>query len=274
MTDKSSEELTDIELKTIIQLVHKHTGMTMTTNKKSLLQGRLRPRMRTLGLTTFAEYIRYLSDHRDETQDFINRITTNETSFFRTSRVWDYFQNEFLPKWQKENKGKKLRIWSGASSTGEEIYTIGICCHEFTLKFADFDYSILGTDISTNVLNQAKKGLYNGKSIDNLKNSNQKVFEKYFKQNDGAFTVSETVRSKIQFAPHNLLFPQPSTFDLVFLRNVLIYFEGAEQEKILSNVSQSLVDRGQLILGESESLTGIKTNFQFIAPLVYENRKT
>lgn len=139
-------------LEKVLALVYKHTGITMTENKKTLLQGRLRPRIRVLNLNSYAEYLTYLESHKDETQTFINLVTTNETFFFRTQRVWDYFNKELLPNWMKENPKKTLRIWSAAASTGAEIYSIGICCEEFRQKNPTFNFSLIGTDISTEVL--------------------------------------------------------------------------------------------------------------------------
>ncbi len=266
-------ELNSEELEMIVQLVYKHTGMTMSQNKKVLLQGRIRPRLRNLGLSSFSEYIKYLEKNKNEVQEFINQVTTNETAFFRTKRIWNFFQNEYLPDWTSKNPRKKLKIWSGAASSGEEIYTIAMCCAEFSKKVPTFDYSILGTDISTQVLKFAELGVYQGKSIDSIRNHSIDLFEKYFlKTNESEFQISNTLKQKVKFATHNLMHPQNSLFDLIFLRNVLIYFEPNEQEIILNYMSNALTPEGKIIIGESESLTGVKSRFRFFAAQIYENR--
>ena len=247
----------------------------MASNKRTLLQGRLRPRIRTLGLSSYEQYFVYLTEHKSEIQTFINLVTTNETSFFRTQRVWDFFSKEFLPSWAERHRKEPLRIWSAAASSGEEVYTIAICCEEFRARNQSFSYQLLGTDISTNVLAIAEKGEYQGRSIDAFLSSNKQTFGKYLTPVGDAFRVADHVRGKIRFSTHNLFqqFPQANSFNIVFLRNVLIYFEPEDQEKVLQNVSRALLDNGTLVIGESESLSRLKTPFQFKSPLIYENRK-
>ncbi|MGN6703663.1 MAG: CheR family methyltransferase, partial [Burkholderiaceae bacterium] len=119
----------------LLGLVHRHTGITMSERKSVLLQGRLRPRLRALSLTRYQDYLDFLARHPDEVQRFINLVTTNETSFFRTARVWEFFTNTFLPAWQANARpGQPLRIWSAAASTGEEAYSIAMLCDDFAQK--------------------------------------------------------------------------------------------------------------------------------------------
>jgi chemotaxis protein methyltransferase CheR len=266
-------ELDGPELEKIIMLVHKLTGISMGTNKKTLIQGRLRPRIRTLGLSNFENYLEYINANKNEIQEFINLVTTNETSFFRTQRVWEYFTKDFLPNWYKENPKKTLKIWSGASSSGEEVYTIGICCEEFRLKNPDFNYQIVGTDISSDVLKIAETGEYSGRSIENFKSNNRLLFDKFMISKGEVYSVHSDVKLKIRFGIHNLFsLPKEKAFyDIVFLRNVLIYFEPKDIEKVLSNISHGLIKQGILIIGESESLSSLKTPFKYKLPLVYEN---
>lgn len=266
-------ELDQKTLEKIFQLVHRLTGISLGDSKKTLVQGRLRPRMRALQLSRFEDYLVYLDSHENEVQEFINLMTTNETSFFRTQRVWEYFVNDYLPNWSRGNPQGTLKIWSGASSSGEEVYTIGICCEEHRLKTPGFNYQIMGSDISTDVLAIAEKGIYSGRSIENFKKLNQKLFEKYLLPVSEGFRLRDDVKSKIRFFSHNLFSapPQSAGFDIVFLRNVLIYFETQDQEKVLSNIGRSLVGNGILIIGESESLGGMNTPFKYKQPLVYTN---
>ncbi len=272
MSASGLDELDKSSLEKILVLVHRYTGIKMGEAKKTMLQGRLRPRIRELGLDSYEHYLEYLNANKKEVQEFINLVTTNETSFFRTQRVWEFFTKEFLPRWTKENPKKTLRIWSGASSSGEEIYTIAICCEEHLLRNEGFNYQIIGTDISSDVLDVATSGKYSGRSIENFKSSNRILFDKYLMPNDGEFKFRDDLRLKINFKNHNLFNPpfQKSHFDIVFLRNVLIYFEVKDQEIVLKNVGESLVNDGLLIIGESESLSSLKTPFVFNNPLIYK----
>ena len=266
------DEMDDSTLRKFLELVHLHAGITMTHAKKTLLQGRIRPRIKKLGLESYSSYLDLMKTDKNEIQEFINLVTTHETSFFRTQRVWDYFNNDFLPKWIDDNPDKVLRIWSAASSTGEEVYTIGICCEEFRSQNAKFNYQILGTDISTTVIAQAIQGEYAGRSIENFKMNNKLLFEKYMNVKEDKYCVTNSVKSKIRFAPHNLYhrLPAPNDFDIVFLRNVLIYFEKSDQEKVVANIDKALSAPGVLVIGESESLNGLSTSLDFVSPLIYK----
>lgn len=265
-------DLDSSSLEKVLSLVYKLTGISMGTNKKTLIQGRLRPRIRKLGLENYVKYLEYLNSNKDEIQIFINLVTTNETSFFRTHRVWEYFNKDFLPTWWAKNPKKILKIWSGASSSGEEVYTIGICCEEFKLKNAGFSYQIFGSDISSEMLSIAEQAEYSGRSIEAFKTSNRPLFDKYMQQNGQMFKVLFDVKSKIRFGIHNLftLPKERNHFDIIFLRNVLIYFEPADIEKVLANIGKGIVGKGILIIGESESLSSLQTPFKYKLPLVYE----
>lgn len=269
------EEMDESTLEKFLELVHSYTGITMSSAKKTLLQGRIRPRIKKLNLPDYISYIDYLKNDPIEKQQFIDIVTTHETSFFRTQRVWEFFQKEFLPNWFRHNSGKTLKIWSAAASSGEEVYTIGVCCEEFLAKNPLFSYQILGTDISTSVLDMAEKGEYAGRSIDNFKSSNADLFFKYLRDCGEKFRVREVLKSRIRFVVHNLSHkpPEANAFDIVFLRNVLIYFSAADQTKVLLNMGISLVNKGVLVIGESESLHGLKTSFDFKSPLIYQKNE-
>lgn len=271
-------ESNDMDVSTLdifLKLVHTYTGITMTHSKKTLLQRRITPRIKKLGLTSYASYIDLLNINKNEIQEFVNLVTTHETSFFRTQRVWDYFNTIYLPSWHEKNMGKTLKIWSAASSTGEETFTIGICCEDYRSRNPSFTYNILGTDISTDVLSIANKGNYSGRSIESFKNSNKLLFDKYLRSVGEEFNISNTIKKNVRFDIHNL-YKKPlvsNVFDIVFLRNVLIYFDHSDQSSVLENMSTALVGQGILIIGESESLTSHKTSFDFISPMTYTNKE-
>lgn len=270
------EDLNENSLRKALELVYKYTGISMSVNKRSLLQGRLRSRIKTLGFHSYDQYLEYLDTNKTEVQSFIDEVTTNETYFFRTARVWDYFNNVFLNEWYSANSDKTLKIWSGASSTGEEIYSIAICCEEFRSKNPGFNYHITGTDISSEVLKHAEAGEYSGRSIDLLKSSQPLLLEKYLIKKDEIYSYRPELKKNILFSYHNLftLPSQTNVFDIMFLRNVLIYFNEKDQERVLNNVSKAVKLDGTLIIGESESLGALKTPFQFEQPLIYKKKRS
>lgn len=275
----SMNELADIEptlLRKYFDLVHQLTGIHLNESKGTMLQGRLRKRVLSFKFDTYEKYFDYLNQHADEVQAFINMVTTNETYFFRTLRVWDYFYNEYLPRFTREHPAKPLQVWSGASSSGEEVYSIAISCEEHREKNPNFNYEIWGSDISTAVLAKAQRGAYVGRSIDGFKENRIDVFNKYLEKNGEEYVVKEKIKKKIHFEVHNLFHPPKykAHFDIIFLRNVLIYFKQKDQERVLENLALSLKDDGVLIIGESESLNGLIGKFQYQAPLIYKKGKS
>lgn len=269
-------KVADIDDKTLNQLikrVHQYTGITLAPSRKTMLQGRLRPRMRELHLVDFHEYLNYLEDHSEETQIFIDLVTTNETYFYRTPRVWVYLEKEFIPTWLANNPGIVFTVWSAAASSGEEAHTLGIVLQHIKIKYPAFKYQIVGSDISGEILGIAEKGVYTGRSIEFFKNERPELFLTYMRQNSsGSFSVLPDIRQNIAFQKHNLFkTPQFKTkFDLVLIRNVLIYFDTKDQEKVLFNVSQAMKKNALLVIGESESITRLQTPFSYKMPLIYD----
>lgn len=268
------EELDHYSLKKILSLIHSCTGISMGENKKTMIQGRLRPRMRDLGFSSFGQYLDYIKSNQEEIQGFIDLLTTNETYFFRTPRVWDFFCKEYLPQWVDKNPGKIMKVWSGASSSGEEAHTIAICCEEQKQKSATFNYQINATDISSEVLGIGAQGYYSGRSISMFMQTRKNLFDKYMIQSNEGYLVRSDLRSRIQFSSHNLFLAHPERhlYDIIFLRNVLIYFHPKDQEKVLRNVSRNLKDGGVLIIGESESLSNLEVPFCYQSPLIYRKK--
>lgn len=258
----------------LLRAVHRHTGISMNEKKWTMLQGRLRPRLRTLSLRCYRDYLALLENTPDEVRNFVNLVTTNETTFFRTPRVWDYFSQHFLPRWQEAKPGRPFRMWSAAASSGEEAYSAAMICEEFRVRHPDFQYQIHATDISSQVLAVAMAGNYGGRSIDGLKQQRPGLLAKYFRPSVGGHTVVPELRTHITFAEHNLYqrMARRESFDLIMLRNVLIYFEAPDQERVLENVRHTLTPEGVLIVGESESLSRLSTGYRFEQPLIYRNQ--
>ncbi|WP_394780227.1 CheR family methyltransferase [Undibacterium sp.] len=258
-------------LAALIVLVRKHTGIAMNEKKSVLLEGRLRPRLQALSLASYQDYLAMLESDHNEVPYFIDMVTTNDTLFFRTAQVWKFFSEQFLPEWRKLHPGECLHIWSAASASGEEVYSIAMLCHEFQRASGGFRYQILGTDISQNMLATAALGEYGGRSVERIKVSHPELFGKYFTAAAARARINDELKQYVGFAPHNLLSPLKSMkkFDIVFLRNVLIYFDAEHQTKVLGNVQQSMKPQARLIVGESDSISHLDAGYQFEMPLVY-----
>jgi len=265
-------EISEACLQDLISLIHKWTGITIGQNRKAMLYGRLKKRMLALGYHNFESYLDYAKNTPAEKIPFVDLVTTNETYFFRTPRIWEYIEKTFIPTWFQKHPEKTMRILSAASSSGEEAHSLGILCQEFKETHPAFIFQILGTDISTKMVERASLGKYNGRSIESFRSHPR--FAKYMKAQGEHFQAISEIKSRLEFRHHNLfqkLTAQP--FDLILLRNVLIYFKGPDQEKVIANLAPLLNPEGVFIIGESESLTHIQSDFEPIAPLIYRPKK-
>ena len=272
--ENQHSEISDVCYKNYCVLIHDLTGIHLRENRQDMLVGRLRKRLRALDLK-YEEYLEKVRKDASEQVVFVDLVTTNETYFYRTPRVWEHFKNVFLPEWFAANPGKEFRAWSAAASSGEEAHTLAIHCEEFKSKHPGFRYSITGTDISREMVELCEQGIYSGRSIQIFRTQHAELFNKYM-QNDGAgFKAITEVRSRLKFVQHNLFeaLVGQGSFDYVLLRNVLIYFTNSDQEKVLARVRAKMNDTSVLVIGESESLTQLNTSFEFISPLIYRSGK-
>jgi chemotaxis protein methyltransferase CheR len=258
-------------LTALIALVRKHTGIAMTERKSVLLERRLRPRVQALNLGSYQAYLDKVEQDRAEIPHFIDLVTTNDTLFFRTPQVWDYVEKEFLPQWWAAHPGQRLKVWSAASSSGEELYSMAMLCEEFGALHAGFSYQIHATDISRQILALARDGQYTGRSVERIQSTHPDWVKKYFRPSANGLRVVDALKKNVELAQHNLLTPLKSAkqFDLVFLRNVLIYFDQEQQQTILQQARLSMSSHAIMIVGESESITGLNTAYQFDRPMIY-----
>lgn len=256
-----------------LKLTHQLTGITIKPDRQVMLVGRLRRRVHELNLPDFESYLDYVKTQCDEHEVFVNRITTNETYFFRTPRVWEFIDNEFLPQWLNKRTGPTLHVWSAASSSGEEAHSLGIMLHHFREHNKGFDYRIQGTDIDTSVLECARNGVYRGRSLERFRAARPEWFDRYMNGNDeDGYTVLPEIKKRLQFSQFNLFDAPPATprFDLVLIRNVLIYFTAPDQEKVMSTVHRRINPDGVAIIGESETLNNLNTDFESLQPTIYK----
>jgi chemotaxis protein methyltransferase CheR len=256
------------------ELVYERAGIHLGANKQALLSARLRKRMRVLKMETFAEYYEHVRDDAtgEEIVQLLDAVSTNVTQFYREARHFDVFA-EALAKWQEQGR-KRIRIWCAAASSGEEPYTLAITMRE-SLS-AEIDAKILATDISTRVLEMARRGHYDESKLTNVPRPLlTRYFRRYGNRSSTIREVSPDLRAMVTFGRLNLAtppFPMHGPLDAVFCRNVMIYFDNAVRQRLVTEVERLLAPDGLLFIGHSETLTGIKTRLVANSPSVYRFR--
>lgn len=259
--------LSDGEFRLIRDLIYSHCGLFFDTDATYLLEKRLAKRLQLHQLSSFRDYYHFLKYDRkrdQELSDIMDILTTNETYFFRESFQLRAFTDEIIPALRElklKNGDRTLRIWSAGCSSGEEPYTIAMLLLDRG-GFADWNVEIIGTDISHRVIQQARKGLY-GKS--SFRVTDEGYVRRYFTEQDGMFRVNDKVRELVTISHLNLLDANRISFlghmDVIFCRNVIIYFDLAARRKVIDSFYRSLRNGGYLLLGHSESLMNITTAF-------------
>lgn len=264
-------QLSDQEFDKLRQLIHKKAGISMSEAKRSLVAGRLRKRLVALELSSYDEYITFLKkdEHAGagEMQRFIDLLTTNETWFYREERHFD-----FLKKYVKSLPvSKGINIWSAASSSGEEAYSIAMTlAEEMGLSSP---WQIFGTDISSQILAKAKKGIYMKSKIKGLPLPLKKKYMlNGVRSYEDYLAIAPELKKKTQFKQFNLFdSPLPSSkFDIIFCRNVLIYFNQEDKQKVIHRLVSCLKTGGYFFPGHSESLHGLYDKLKTIEPSVYQ----
>lgn len=262
MTQKDFDE--------IAALAMTHTGIVLGSHKINMVYARIARRLRVLGLTTFKSYLAYLNaNFQAESTEFINALTTNLTSFFRENHHFDYLRSEVFPKLKKQGN-KRLRIWSSGCSIGQEAYSIAITLKQSSFP-NDWDMKILATDLDSNVIEKGAQGIYPADSITSLPDS---IKQSYFKHSHDGKTirVKDALRDMVYFKRLNLLedWPVKGPFDIIFCRNVVIYFNKETQRTLFDRYANLLPIGGYLFIGHSESLNGISTRFESIGNTIYK----
>ena len=260
--------VSDQEFALFRKLIYRLAGINMADSKKPLLAGRLSRRLRHFELDSFGAYYKLVTsdEHRDELQLMVDLLTTNETYFFREAAHFD-----FLQSFAASRRGRPFRVWSGASSSGEEPYTIAMVLAE-TLGLAA-DWEIVASDISLSILEKAQTGLY---PMERGKGIPPELLKKYclkgVRSQDGNFLVIPKLRERVEFRHINLIAPETrdlGQFDLIFLRNVMIYFDNETKRKVVANMVPHLREDGIFIIGHSETLTGVTDQLAAIRPTYY-----
>lgn len=272
-------KLSPQEFAAVSTLVYERTGIHMPESKIGLLSNRLRKRLRMLGLSSFDEYYRLLKDPKrseDELPHFLSAVTTNETYFFRNDALWRYIRQTWIPQvveHKKARASKTIRVWSAASSSGEEAYTTAICLLEELPNVATWRITVIGSDISSKVLDRARAGEYGPYAVAKMP---KETVAQWFDVEGDVHKVKAKLRSIVSFQFHNLRDRFPNgNFDLVFLRNVLMYFDLEMKRRVLKTVSDALVPGGLLIVGDVDPLRNTpglsgSLDVRYIAPNVYQ----
>ncbi len=264
--------ITDSEFIRIVTYVKSNFGIDLS-QKRVLIAGRLENYLLRNGYSSYDEYMAKVEQDPGghEAENLVNVLTTNHTYFMRESAHFDYFKNVVLPQLKKSEAAKKdLRIWSAASSTGEEPYTLAMVLMDyFGIEHSQWDTTVLATDLSTKVLEHAVRGIYLKEEIEPLP---PKWKQRYFKAiSADEYRVKDELKKQVIFRQFNLMNPLPfrKKFHVVFLRNVMIYFQDETKYKLLQRIYDFMEPGGYLFIGTTEGLNKKHTQFQYVQPSVY-----
>ena len=263
----------DADFRGLAQVAYEQAGIALADSKRNLVYSRLSRRLRALGLSTFREYRDFLSENLAERESFINAISTNLTKFFRESHHFDHLRSEVVGRFAKMNAGKsgRMRIWSAGCSSGEEPYTIAVVIKKEIRDLERHDIRILATDIDTEVLGRGSRGEYPANSVDDIPRPYQDCFQPVDGAKAETIAVDRQARGLVAFKRLNLMetWPFKGTFDAIFCRNVMIYFDGPTKAKLIERYTEKLNPGGFLYIGHSESLNGSHPGLSLVGRTIY-----
>ena len=262
--------LTDEEFNYIYKFVYDQYGINLE-KKRNLIQSRLQSTLSDNNLTSFKDYFKMLRTNPDEITNFLNNITTNHTIFFREQDHFDLLKQQILPEITDNGKILNFNIWSAGCSSGEEVFSIIMTIYNYLgINSSRWTQKLLATDISRRVMDKAQHGVY---TEENLKNISKDNLRKFFMQipNTDTYKLKSDVIGKVSFQYFNLMsaFPYRNKFDVIFCRNVMIYFDNPTREKLLAKFYNALKPGGYFIIGHSETVNGVKNDFKYLKPSVY-----
>lgn len=260
--------LNEEEFRRFQRWIYQTAGINMSDAKRPLVVGRLSKRLQLHGLDSYDAYFRMLTSgqHPDELQMAVDLLTTNETYFFREPKHFDYLRDVILPA---VTPGRGFRVWSAASSSGQEAYTIAMVLAD---RLGDGPWEVIGSDLSSRVLERARTGHY---PLEQSRHIPQAYLRNYCLKGvgsqEGTFLIGKQLRSRVGFRQVNLIDPLPKLgeFDLIFLRNVMIYFDLETKRRVVSRLLPLLRPGGHLFIGHSESLNGIADGLHLVKPAIY-----
>jgi chemotaxis protein methyltransferase CheR len=262
--------LTDETFEQLRNYIYDRLGIFLSTKKKYLLEGRLGKRLRMLEIQSFEHYVQHLKYGRDRDEEFeflCNAVTINETFFFRNGPQLEAFERTLAPAFVRENKGRTLRVWSAGSSSGEEAYSLAmIYLEKLRPVYPDLRVEVIGTDISSAVLDTARRGEFTRYSIRNLPDT---YLKRYFNPVGERFVLRDEVKALVSFQRLNLVdrdqIREMKNADIIFCCNVLIYFDQKAKIQVVADLYNKLNYRGYLFIGFSELLHGISSAFKVVS---------
>jgi chemotaxis protein methyltransferase CheR len=267
----------DADFRSLVQLAREHAGIALSDSKRNLVYTRVSRRLRALGFAAFKEYRNYLAENAGELESFINAISTNLTKFFREEHHFEHFRSHAVAPFlsgAKRSDGR-FRVWSAGCSTGEEPYTIAAVLKREIPSGSRHDIRILATDIDTDVLSKAARGIYPASALDNI----PRVYRDYFEpaaatRDTENIRASEDIRALIVFRRLNLIEPWPfrGQFDAIFCRNVMIYFDNPTKAALIDRFIQIIKPGGWLYIGHSESFHGSHPELQLVGRTTYRRK--
>lgn len=270
-------QLTQDEFDKLSRFIYKESGIKMPPVKRVMLQSRLQRRLRELSMTNFKDYIDYVFSKEGLNSEIIHMldvVSTNKTDFFREPVHFDFLSQTALPEIMKQRSGPKMiKVWSAGCSSGEEPYTIAIVMADFAEKNPGFDFNIIGTDISTQILQKAVDATYKEDRVAIIPlETKRKYFLKSKDRINPTVKVAASLRKKVRFGRLNFMdnyYDVPETFDIIFCRNVLIYFDRETQEKVIQKLCDKLRPDGYFFLGHSESIMNMQVPLKQVKPTVF-----
>ncbi len=276
---RSMPRMTDEDFSTLKNFIEGRLGIKMPPAKRVMLESRLLKRLRSFGFSEFSDYVKlvFSEEHIDtELIHMIDAVTTNKTDFFREADHFHYLTNILLPDVYSQfawGRDHMLKVWSSASSSGEEVYTLAMVLQEFSADHRPFSYKILGTDISTQMLERCKAAVYSEERVHPVPEHMRKKYLLRSKDKSSKLVkIKSNLRSRTVFHRVNLMdddYNIRDRFHIIFCRNVIIYFNRERQLELMRKLHAHLVPGGYLFLGHSETLAGMDVPFYSVAPTIY-----
>ena len=265
----------------VTKFVYQFSGIYLSDVKKNMVEGRLRKRLKVLGFSDYNSYVNFALGMKsgDETLHLIDCVTTNKTDFYRERQHFDFLVDKLIPEFKKNDvlRGRPLRIWSAGCSSGEEPYTLSMALHEWNItQIKPLDFEIYATDISLSMLKEANLALYTEADVAPISMAMRSRYLLRSKTNKNLVRIAPEVRRNVSFSMLNLqdsVYDLPHKFDIIFCRNVLIYFDKQTEEKIINRFCQAMLRHGVLMLGHSESINGLNVPLNTISPTIYKKSR-
>jgi len=275
ISDIYKTKLDDSDFRRLSEFIYTELGIKMPDVKKIMLQGRLQKRLSDLQKNSFKDYIDFVfsKEGHEELINMVDIVTTNKTDFFRESVHFDFLTNRILPEYLQSTNRPNLKVWSAGCSSGEEPYTLAMVLSEFKELNKDFDFQITGSDISTRMLSKAVAAIYSEERVAPVSmNLKKKYLLRSINDEKRTVRIVPELRKKVNFTRVNFMdnaYPLNGMFDVIFCRNVLIYFDRKTQENVINKLCSKLKPGGYFLLGHSESISNYRVPLKQIQSTIF-----